>query len=185
MQPPLEADGAAFDRIALLGDHGGLRVTDRTAWPRFGIKGPGGADWMRGAGIDLPAPNHLIEWAQLVVLRLGQNDVVVLSGDGAPDAVAALRARWEGTVGQKGYSSWREESWAWLHLEGPELDQTLARCCAVDLRLAVHDADKIAQTTFAHVDAVVLRRGAGADLFFDIAATGAVLATMRQGGARV
>lgn len=40
-------------------------------------------------------------------------------------------------------------------------------------------------TTFDHVDAVMLLKGADADLFFDIAATGAVLATVQQGGVRV
>lgn len=176
---PLDSGGAAADRASLLGNRDGLGVTDRTAWARFGIKGPGSADWLQGAGIGLPAPNRMAVQAGLVVLRLGRNDIVVLS-DGAPDAVAALRHRWEVAAGAKGYSSWREEGWAWLHLDGPALDPALARCCAVDLRLPA--TDRIAQTVFAHVDAVVIRREDGADILFDIAATGAVLRALRQDG---
>jgi sarcosine oxidase, subunit gamma len=175
---PLERGGAAADRAALLGDHDGLRIADRTAWPRFGIKGPGSADWLRYAGIDLPEPNRMVVQAGRIVLRLGRNDIVLLSEDGLPGTISDLRQRWEDSDAPKGYSSWREEAWAWLHLDGPHLDQTLAGCCAVDLRLPA--SGRIAQTVFAHVDAVVIRRDGAADLWFDIAATGAVLATMRQ-----
>ena len=181
---PLEADGAAADRGALLGDRDGLCVTDRTGWPRFGIKGPGSADWFRAAGLDLPEPNRRAERSGVVVLRLGRDDLVLLSADGTADAVAALRQGWADAAAPKGYSSWRDEAWAWLHLAGPALDETLARCCAIDLRRSVHEGDRIAQTRFADVDAVVLRRDGEADILFDIAATGAVLATLRQTGSR-
>lgn len=176
---PLDGEGAAADRAALLGDQDGLRIADRTAWPRFGIKGPGSAEWLRKAGMDLPDPNRMSVQDGMVVLRLGRSDIVLLSEDGLPGAVSALRQRWEVSAAPKGYSSWREEAWAWLHLEGPDLDRTLARCCAVDLRLP--ESDRVAQTVFAHVDAVVMRRGRGLDLLFDVAATGAVLTTIRQG----
>jgi len=177
---PLDESGAAADRAPLLGDRHGLRIMDRTSWARFGLKGQGSADWLQDAGIDLPAPNRMALLPGMVVLRLGRNDIVVLSQDGTPDAVAALRQRWQDDPGPKGYSSWREEGWAWLHLGGPALDQTLARCCAVDLRLPL--TDRVAQTVFAHVDAVVIRRRDGADILFDIAATGAVLTRLRQFG---
>jgi sarcosine oxidase subunit gamma len=177
---PLNEGGAAADRAGLLGDHDGLCIADRTAWPRFGIKGPGSADWLRAAGIELPEPNRMAVQDGMVVLRLGRNDIILVSADGVPGAVSALRQRWEDATAPKGYSSWREEAWAWLHLDGLQLDWTLARCCAVDLRLPT--MDKIAQTVFAHVDAVVIRRDSGVDLWLDIAATGAVLGTLRQVG---
>lgn len=177
---PLEDGGGAADRAPLLGDRHGLRIADRTAWARFGIKGPGSADWLEAAGIALPEANRIGLLPGLVVLRLGRNDVVLLSRDGRPDAVSALRQKWQEAAGQRGHSSWREEGWAWLHLDGPALDGALARCCAVDLRPPV--TDRIAQTVFAHVDAVVFRRDDGADILFDIAATGSVLASLRQDG---
>ena len=177
---PLDPGGAASDRSALLGERDGLNITDRTAWPRFGIKGPQSADFLLSIGIDLPNPNRLAVRKGLVVMRLGRNDIVFLSDDGSADAIAALRDQWQNATGPKGYLSWREEAWAWLNLDGPALDQTLARCCAVDLRLSVHDVDLIAQTSFAHADAVVTRRNGSVDVLFDISATAGVLSTVRQ-----
>ena len=176
---PLDADGAAADYAGLLGDKSGLRILDRTAWPRFGVKGPGSADWLDGAGIDLPGLNRLRMKNRLMTLRLGGNDIMLHPIDGTPDRVADLRGRWDKDNGPKGYSSWREEGWAWLYLDGPDLDDTLARCCAVDLRPAVFADDQIAQTSFAHVDAMVFRQDTGINVLFDISALGNVLATLR------
>lgn len=180
---PLDPGGAASDRSALVGERNGLHITDRTAWPRFGIKGPGSAGWLTSVGIDLPSPNRLAVKQGLVVMRLGRNDIVFLSDDGSPNAIAALQDQWQNAAGSKGYLSWREEAWAWLHLDGAALDNTLAQCCAVDLRPSVHDADRIAQTSFAHADAVVTRRNGSVDVLFDISATAAVLSAIRQTGA--
>lgn len=180
---PLDPGGAASDRSALVGERDGLHITDCTAWPRFGIKGPGSADWLTSVGIDLPNPNRLAVRQGLVVMRLGRNDIVFLSDDGSPNAVAALRDQWQNADGSKGYLSWREEGWAWLHLDGPALDSTLAQCCAVDLQPSAHEANRIAQTSFAHADAVVTRRNGSADVFFDISATAVVLSGIRQSGA--
>ncbi|MEZ5778606.1 MAG: hypothetical protein R3E44_09620 [Paracoccaceae bacterium] len=179
---PFQTGGAAAEFATLLGDHAGLCITDRTAWPRFGLKGPGSTGWLEGAGISLPGLNRVAAQADLLVLRLGDNDITVLGSSETLNGISSLRVRWEAAAGPKGYSSWREEAWAWLHLDGPELDQTLARCCAVDLRLGRFAADQIAQTRFAHVDAVVLRRDGGADILFDIAASSAVIKIIRESG---
>lgn len=179
---PFAPGGAAEEAASLLGHHDGLVVTDRTHWPRFGLKGPCSADWLSASEIALPAPNRLHVSSGLTVLRLGGNDITLLGDPAAPEALTSLRARWEAAEGAKGYSSWREEAWAWLHLDGPALEEALARLCAVDLRSGRFAPEAIAQTRFAHVDAVVIRRDGAAEILFDIAASAAVLRTIRQGG---
>lgn len=176
---PLSPGGAAAAEAGLLGRQGGLTVADRSAWPRFGIKGPGAADWLAGAGVALPAPNSIAAAPGMAVLRLGGNDVTILGDPETPAPLAHLRARWDAATGPRGWSSWREEGWAWLHLSGPALPLTLARLCAVDLRPARFAPDAIAQTRFAHLDAVVIRRDGGAEVLFDITATAACLRDIR------
>jgi len=176
---PLSPGGAAEAETALLGRIGGLTVADRTQWPRFGIKGPGAAEWLAGAGLALPAPNRSAALPGKLVLRLGGNDVTILGDPSVPDPIKALRAQWDAAVGPKGWSSWREEGWAWLHLSGPALPGVLARLCAVDLRPHRFAPDAIAQTRFAHLDAVVIRRESDAEVLFDITATAACLRDIR------
>lgn len=54
---------------------------------------------------------------------------------------------------------------------------------AVDLRAGRFAPDAIAQTRFAGLDAVVLRRHGGAEALFDVTATGAVLRAVAQAAA--
>lgn len=179
---PFFPGGAAEDVAPLLGQRDDLSVSDRSHWPRFGLKGSGSADWLADAGVALPAANRLSLSSGFTILRLGPNDITLLGDPAAPEALAALCARWEAAPGPKGYSSWREEAWAWLHLDGRALEDALARLCAVDLRPGRFVPEAIAQTRFAQVDAVVIRRSGAAEVFFDIAASAAVLRTIRHGG---
>lgn len=177
---PLEPGGSAHAEDIHLGAAEGLTIEDRTAAPRFGLKGPGSADWLAANGVALPAINQLARAGGLVVLRLGANDITLLGDPGAPDALDAVRRRWDMASAPKGYSSWREESWAWLRLSGPRLNETLARHCALDLRPGRFADDAIGQTRFAHVEAVLVRAGAGFDVLFDITATAGVLRDLRR-----
>lgn len=177
---PLSPGGAAEAEAALLGPARGLTVTDRTAWPRFGIKGPGAADWLAAAGLTLPEANRIATAPGMRILRLGGNDVTILGDPADPAPLAALRTRWEAAAGPKGWSSWREEGWAWLHLAGPTLAGVLARLCTLDLRPGRFAVDAIAQTRVAGLDAVLIRRGDGAEILFDITATAAVLRDVAQ-----
>ncbi len=177
---PLSPGGAAAPEAALIGAAPGLAIKDRTDWPRFGAKGPGAADWMTGAwaaagGGALPAVNRIALVPGLRLLRLGGNDLTILGDAEAPAALAAVRAAWDGADGARGWSSWREEGWAWLHLSGPALPGTLARLCAIDLRPGRFSPTAIAQTRFAGHDAVVLCGDGACEALFDVTVTASVL----------
>ena len=179
---PLKPGGADAGRVALLGPHHGLSIRDMTAMPRFGIKGPGAADWFAAWGIALPIVNRHASQGGLRILRLGRNDILCLAQDGSAAELAGLQADWDRATTPKGYSSWREEGWAWFHLEGPDISDVMATLCALDLRADRFAVDEIAQTRFAHVDAVLQRAGDGFDVLFDITLTAYVIAAIHEAG---
>lgn len=161
---PLQPGGAA-DGTSL--PSGGVVLQDLTHLPRFGLKGPGSSAWLTAAGVALPAVNRVSAHQGMRVLRLGGEDILLI-GDDAESSTDALRDAWQAAAGAKGYSSWREEGWAWMRLSGPALHHALARLCAVDLRAGRFGDDEIAQTRFADVEVVLLRAGEAFDIFFDI-----------------
>lgn len=169
-QPGGAADGTTLPsgRIAL------VDLTDR---PRFGLKGPGSAAWLTAAGVPLPSVNRVGAHRGIKVLRLGGEDILLTAerGDAAFDEI---RTAWNAGGGSKGYSSWREEGWAWMRLSGPALEPMLARLCALDLRRGHFGDDEIAQTRFAGVETVLQRADEAFDLFFDITASAFVARTV-------
>lgn len=172
---PLALGGAAEDATDFLGGRDRFAIADLTARDRWGLKGPGSADWLSGRGIALPAINRHADVSGMTVLRLGQNDLTFLTHPADRNPLEQLRSGWQAAASPKGYPGWREESWAWLELSGGGLDAVLARLTAIDLRPGRFGADEIAQTRVAHVDAVFFRRDDTLQLFFDITATAAVV----------
>jgi sarcosine oxidase subunit gamma len=164
---PFMAGGAA-DGAEL--PAGAVALTDLTSSPRFGLKGSGSAAWLTAYGIVPPAVNSIGVDRGIRVLRLGNEDILMLSEDGA-SGVAELKHAWASDSGAKGYSSWREEGWAWVRLSGPGAASAMTELCALDLRAEKFSVDDIAQTRVGHIDAVMFRRGTGFDVLFDITAS--------------
>ena len=164
---PFMAGGAA-DGTKL--PSGAVVLSDLTASPRFGLKGGGSAAWLTAHGIALPALNRIGAYRGMRILRLGNEDILVLA-EGTGEALAELKADWESDSGPKGYSSWREEGWAWLRLSGPQAPQAMSRLCALDLRADKFSVEDIAQTRVAHIEAVTFRSPAGFDVLFDVTAS--------------
>lgn len=171
---------------------GAIRLFDLTRCERFGLKGRGAAAWLHGQGLDVPARiNTAVASAgrALDVMRLGQEDIVVLSRPGAVSgSPSEVRAAWEAdSTARKGFDGWREEVWAWFHLCGAEAAELMAMTCPVDLRPHVFAQGNVAQTRVAQMDCVVLRSdrsGAlGYDLFFDVASSAFALASFKELGA--
>ncbi len=146
---------------------GRIALNDLTTKPRFGIKGPSTANWLASQGLDLPAINHVGMHDGMRVLRLGSDDVLFLAEDAA-SALGRLVDTWNKADGVRGYSSWREEGWAWMRLSGPDAGALMARLCTMDLRPEHFGPDRIAQTRAASIEAVVARSGDGFDILFDI-----------------
>lgn len=146
---------------------GAVALTDLTAAPRFGLKGPGSGGWLAAQGIALPEINRIGLCCGMRVLRLGREDIVLLA-EGAAGTLAELKAAWQRDPGRKGYSSWREEGWAWLRLSGACLPQAMGRLCALDLRPARFGAGEIAQTRIGSIEAVLFRSQDTFDVLFDI-----------------
>lgn len=162
---PFAPGGAAADMPL---PHGRITLTDLSAKPRFGIKGPGTADWLTAQGLALPAINHIGTHDGMRVLRLGTDDVLFLAEESAA-SLGRLTGRWREASGARGYSAWREEGWVWLRLSGADAGDLMARLCAVDLRPDRFAPDRIAQTRVASIEAVVTADRDGFDLLFDTA----------------
>jgi len=164
---PLSPDGAAAGTKL---PNGALTLSDLTGSPRFGLKGAGSAIWLRRQGAPLPEVNHLLDWQEMRVLRLGREDIVLL-GSEATVSISALVAIWMADPNPRGFSSWREESWAWMRLSGPGADDAMAQLCAVDLRPGRFGPNQVAQTRVGGIDTVTFRCDGGFDFLFDITAT--------------
>ncbi|WP_217568860.1 hypothetical protein [Mesorhizobium sp. GbtcB19] len=160
--------GGAADGIKLVS--GAVVLSDLTASPRFGLKGCGSAAWLAAQGIPLPAVNRIGKHHGMQVLRLGNEDILLLA-EGVGETLAEVKTAWHAATAPKGYSSWREEGWAWLRLSGPRLAEAMNGLCALDLRPEKFGPDDIAQTRVGHIEAVTFRSPAGFDILFDITAS--------------
>lgn len=160
--------GGAADGTRL--PSGAVMLTDLTGGFRFGLKGGGSAGWLASQGVPLPAVNRLGSWRGTRVLRLGNEDILLLA-EGPDSALAELASTWHGATAPKGYSSWREEGWAWMRVSGPQAPRAMERLCALDLRADKFSAEDIAQTRVGHIEAVMVRSQAGFDVLFDVTAS--------------
>ena len=160
--------GGAADGTKLVS--GAVMLSDLTDSPRFGLKGGGSSAWLETQGISLPPVNRIGDHRGMRILRLGNEDILLLA-EGAGDTLGKVKAAWQAAVAPKGYSSWREEGWAWMRLSGPRLATAMSALCALDLRPEKFGADDIAQTRVGHIEAVAFRSSAGFDILFDITAS--------------
>ena len=160
--------GGAADGTKLISHE--VVLSDLTDKPRFGLKGGGSAAWLAAQGFTLPAINRIGGHGGMRVLRLGNEDILLLA-EGAEKTLAEVKAAWQAATAPKGYSSWREEGWAWMRLSGPRLAEAMSSLCALDLRPQKFGADDIAQTRVGHIEAVTFRSPPGFDILFDITAS--------------
>lgn len=158
----------------------GATILDRTAWPRRGLRGPGTAAWCEAAGLPFPGRVNTVARSRgLRIARLGTHELLVLP-DSPETAIPAIPSGAHGL-----FDGYREESWAWFRLEGPQARDLLAGLTSADLRPGNAPADSVVQTRLGHLDAVLVIEGDAAtpaiDLFSDIASTGYLLAALRDG----
>lgn len=158
---PLEPLGAAEGTALMTGP---VTLSDDSRTPRFGLKGRGTVSFLQAQGYAVPEVNRISDG----ILRLGREEAVVLNH--ADD----LRTRWDAAAAPKGYYSWREETWAMMHLSGPHLFDLMAKICPLNLAEGAFAQGEIAQTRVGYVEAITWRddRGTpGFSVLFDISAT--------------
>lgn len=173
---PLSQRLPAVDRLPASGESW---LTELSAMPRMGLRGPGTADWLAAQGMPLAGPiDRALDLPGLTLVPLGAEEAVILPDPhGDPGAVRRLRDAWRQSPGPKGFDAYRDETWAWFRLTGPAAEQALPLLTALDTRPAAFPAAAVAQTRVMHMDAVILRSadGGALDLLFDIASSGYAL----------
>lgn len=153
-----------------------LGLADLSPLPRLGVKGPGTADWLAGQGIQVPAESNqaVRQPSGVLAARLAPSELLLLgdlSGDPAPlDAIAAA---WQAEPPPpperpRGYLLPRQHSHFRFLLSGESTAGMFAKICGVDLRPGKFANGRIAQTSMARMNAVVIRDDQGGVLAYHL-----------------
>lgn len=138
-----------------------LAIADLSVLPRCGFKGAGAARWLAAQGVSLPEVNGAaVQPDGTLAARLGPEEVLLLGKlDGSPGLVGRLDEAWEeaSTVEPRGYPVPRRETHAWFVVTGAHAADMFAKLCAVDLRPQSFTNHRIAQTSVARANAIVIR----------------------------
>ncbi|MFQ5660117.1 MAG: sarcosine oxidase [Gammaproteobacteria bacterium] len=158
------ADTIAVAEYAGTGDEAGqavrLALADLSTLPRTGFKGAGAPGWLEEQGAQVPeSPNQSVRQKDGgVIARLSMEEFLILNSL-IPDSTLAIRLqdrrRFESA--KEVYVLPRRDSHCWLALTGTYAGTTLAKICAVDLRLHKFAELEVAQTLIARVNALILR----------------------------
>jgi len=164
-----------------------LGLADLSPLPRLGLKGAGTADWLAGQGLEVPPESNLAvrQASGVLAARLAPSELLLLgdftgdftgnlagdlAGDSAPlDAFAAAwRAEPTPPVSPRGYLLPRRHSHFWFLLSGTCTAGMFAKLCGVDLRPGKFANGRIAQTSIARMNAVVIRDDRGGVLAYHL-----------------
>jgi sarcosine oxidase, subunit gamma len=175
----LAAAGATFREMTdtavaatIPGSIPALGLADLSPLPRLGYKGPNALSVLGAAGLQIPNANNmalLIPGGGLVA-RLADSEALLL-GDpaGAGDSLSA----YEKIAGAGCYAMPRRDSHAWFLLVGDSAAECLAKICGVDLRPHRFDEGRVAQTSLARINGIIIRDGRGEGLVFHLLADSA------------
>jgi sarcosine oxidase, subunit gamma len=163
---PPDPDGAASR----------LGIADLTPLPRLGFKGRGTIPAMRARGIALEAEaNRAYRQPDgSLCLVLAASEVVLLSnlaGEGA--RFTALEEGYRIEDGEGAYPVPRRDGSAWFAVTGRDAPEMFSKLCGVDLRPQRFEPLRIAQTSVARLNAVVVRADLGGTLAFHVLADSA------------
>lgn len=138
----------------------GLGLCDLTTMPRTGVTGPGATDWLAHRGFRVPlSPNLATRQANGdALVRLSDNEYLLLATrllrhGGSPAGFEIFSDR----PARRMYALPRLDSHCCLALTGTRAVELLSKICAVDLRPRVFADGGVAQTSMAHLSAIVVR----------------------------
>jgi sarcosine oxidase, subunit gamma len=169
-----------------------LGLADLSPLPRTGFKGPKMAEWMAAQGITLGEASNVAYPASggLLAARLAAGEVLVLCApDGDEQPVVALERAWSyAAVGV--WPVPRRDASFWFMVTGEHAATIFAKICGVDLRAKSFANHRIAQTSVARSNGIVIRSDLGDvpayHLLGDSASAGfaweSVLDTMKEFG---
>jgi len=124
--------------------------------PRFGVRGRGSADYLRGLGLSLPEKINMTSADQdgRWVARLGTTEYWVLGATVDADYLDVMRGLRDPDAGC--YPVPCDEGRAWFVVRHPAKSPMMAKVCGVDLRPAAFPLGSLAQTSIARMNAVVI-----------------------------
>ena len=180
-----EENGAAV--AADFGDPAGevaaaswLGLADLSPLPRAGFKGKGTAEWLATQGVHVPELSNqaVAQDGGALAARLAPTEVLVLGTiAGDDDLPARLTAAWAQAPmpprKPRGYPVPRADSHAWFLVTGACAPSMFAKICGVDLREQYFAPGRIAQTSIARLNGVIIRDDAGGSLAFHLLADSA------------
>ncbi len=145
-----------------------LGLADLSPLPRVGFKGAGTADWLTEQKVSVPPESNqaIAQEDGGLAARLAPGEVLILGAlAGADDLPARLSAAWAKAPippkSPRGFLVPRADSHAWFLLTGTDSPAMFAKMCGVDVRPAKFAAGRIAQTSIARLNGIVIRDDKG------------------------
>ncbi len=147
-----------------------LAIVDLSPLPRTGFKGPGAADWLRGRKLKIGDESNCA-WPcgkGSLAARLAPGEVLIL---GSIDGSDRLWERLDSAWTRDGATCWpvpRRESSFWFMVTGEQAPKMFAKVCGVDLRPRSFAVHRIAQTSVARTNCIVIRADVGETLAYHV-----------------
>ncbi|WP_414057500.1 sarcosine oxidase subunit gamma [Pantoea dispersa] len=149
-------------------DNGQVTLQDTSRLSRVGFRGRHAVWYLQQRGFSLPDQPNQACWQSdgSLVARLSQTEYLLLAA--SPES--QLRIQHEEQQWQMSELSCfvlpRQDTHAWLMLNGTVLSEVMAKLCAVDLSPQHFTAGAIAQTSVARANAIVINASQGENAQF-------------------
>lgn len=138
-----------------------LAICDLSGLARMGVKGDGIDRWLSAQGLSVPpAPNHALMQADGSLLAmLARNEGLVLSDiEQRGRMIEQLTSGFQDAADPPtGQLIPRQHSQSWFRISGRDTAATMAKLCGVDLRPGLFDNLRVAQTSVARLNGIVIR----------------------------
>lgn len=145
-----------------------LGLVDLSPLARVGFKGPGAVEWLAAQGVTVPPESNqaVVQEGGGLAARLAPGEVLILGAQSFEDDLPArLVATWAEAPTPpetpRGFPVPRADSHAWFLLTGADSPTLFAKLCGVDLRPAKFALGRIAQTSIARLNGIVIRDDKG------------------------